>query len=333
VALRDVAVAERAGQVNKLLFAAAKDYAAWYEAWRRLGIADEGVELAEFRYGATMRRFDDGDAAAIDTVEAGLELQRRLVARLEAANDWFVTTQVVNTYLWSENAVPFDLAPGVVPTLAGVERTPLDTVAADGWLARSVAQHPDLLKALAKQRAAEADRRLYGQELLPAIRVEAGALKDAALPYFESWGNVSENYKYGIEAKSSLLLLKERGMLGAAGAKLESARLEATLVQRELRAAVFASANDVLTFERILDVQASAVHQSRLLRDGENRRFDEGESTLFLVNQRDRLLLDEQVKLAAFEAKYLGARAALAVALGGTLGDGRGLVPAEAAPR
>lgn len=330
LAMRDAAVAERAGAVNKLLFGAAKDYAAWYEAWRRRRIADEGVEIATFLYGAVMQRFEGGDAAAIDTLEAGLELQRRTVAKLAADNDWYVRTQVINTYLWNEQAVPFDLAPGVVPTVRGLERTSLDTTAVDGWLAQSLARHPDLIKALAKQRAAEADQRLYSQELLPEIRGEAGILKDGAIGLFEGWPDLEDNYKYGLAGKTSLLLMKERGMAGAAGAKFESAVLEATLVRRELRAAVLASAADVLTFDDLLDVQAVAVRQARLLREGESRRFDEGESTLFLVNLRDRLLLEEEVKLAGFEAKYLSARAALAVALGGTLGDGRGLVPAGA---
>jgi outer membrane protein TolC len=186
----------------------------------------------------------------------------------------------------------------------------------DGWLARALERHPDLLKALAKQRVADADRRLYTQELLPDLTLEASMLKDARTSPFEDWPDAGDNYKFGAAGKTPLLLMKERGSLGAASAKLESATLETAVTRRDIRAAVLGSANDVLTFQRILGAQAAAVDAARTLRDGEVRRFEEGESTLFLVNQRDRLLLDEAVKLAAFEAKYVGARAALAVALG-----------------
>lgn len=41
-AARDAGDAERLGIVNKLLYAAAKDYGSWYEAWRRRAIAQEG---------------------------------------------------------------------------------------------------------------------------------------------------------------------------------------------------------------------------------------------------------------------------------------------------
>ena len=325
--LRDAAVADRQAQVNELLFAAARDYAAWYEAWRRRTVAREGVELALGSYRFVRSRFENGDAAAIDTIEAGLELQRRLVAQLEADNAWFVTSQVVSTYLWDERAVPYDLAPGVVPTLAGLAPMAADTTAIDGWLARALERHPDLLKVLARQRVAEANRRYSGQELLPDVTFDVAAIKDGATGPFSEWPGASDNYKFGLAGTTSLLLLKERGRANAAGAKVESAALEAAMVRRELRTTVLASANEATTYQRIVETQRGAVAQARELRHGETRRFQEGESTLFLVNQRDRLLLEEAGKLAGFEAKYLAARAALAVALGGTLSEDGSVLP------
>jgi outer membrane protein TolC len=58
------------------------------------------------------------------------------------------------------------------------------------------------------------------------------------------------------------------------------------------------------------------VRQARQLLAGEQRRFENGESQLLVVNLRERLVLDEALKLASLEAKYVAARAALAVALG-----------------
>ena len=65
-----------------------------------------------------------------------------------------------------------------------------------------------------------------------------------------------------------------------------------------------------------MQLQRQTVVQARLLRDGEQRKFENGESTLFLVNTRERAVIDEEVKRIALEAKYAAARAALAVAIG-----------------
>jgi outer membrane protein TolC len=58
------------------------------------------------------------------------------------------------------------------------------------------------------------------------------------------------------------------------------------------------------------------VRQARQLLVGETRRFENGESQLLTVNLRERLVLEEELKLASLEAKYASARAALAVSVG-----------------
>ena len=315
-ALGTVASAERQLVVNRLLYSAAKDYAQWYEAWRRRTIAHEGQELARDRLVAVTRRFGDGDAAAIDTVEAGLEYQRRLVTQVEADNAWYVTTQAINGYLWDPVATPIDVGAGVVPTIHGLEPVAADTSVVAGWLAQAMVRHPDLVKAQGKLQQQQANRRFYGQDLLPEIELSAAALRTGGAGLFGGWPDVSENYKVALGGTTPLLLMKGRGRLDASQAKAESAELEAALVRRDIELTVLAAFNDVVTRQQLIGLQVMAIQQARFLRDGEFRRFEAGESTFFLVNQRDRQLLDEQVKLAAFEAKYAVARAALAVALG-----------------
>lgn len=317
-ALRDAATGERAAAVNKLLFTAVKEYAGWYEAERRRAIADEGVALAEFRLRATEGRLRSGEAAPIDTVEAALELARRRVTQLEARSAAFAARQDVNANLWGPDGAPFDLAPDAVPSLGTLEAERLDTTLVDAWMARAFTRHPNLVKALAKVRQARANRLLYAQELLPDATLGVSLLgnRDSVDLPFGGWPALGGSQKLSLSAKSGVLLMKERGKFGAGRDKLAFAEWDAALVRRDVELAVRTAVNDVSVFEAILDRQREAVAQARRLRDGESRKFENGESTLFLVNSRDRTLLDEQVKLAAYEAKYAGARAALAIALG-----------------
>lgn len=317
IALRDGAEAGRAAMINKLLFAAAKDYAFWYEAERRRAIADTGIVLATFRLDAIRARVRNGDAAAIDTVEARLEVERRRVTQLEAAAAAFAARQTVNVYLWDEAGGPLELAPDARPDLGALRDAEFDTTAADNWMARAMREHPDIRKALAKLRDAEAARRLARQELLPMAQLEASAIGDDSTTNFTGgWPQVGENYKLGLEAKSALLLMKERGKATATGAKVEMAGLDASLTSRDVRATILTAINDVILLGQILERQRAAVAQARRLLEGEQRRFEAGESTLFLVNTRERTLLDETIKQVSYEAKYAGSRAALAFALG-----------------
>ena len=150
---------------------------------------------------AVTRRFEDGDAAAIDTVEAGLEYQRRLVTQLEADNAWYVTTQAINAYLWDTAATPVDVGPGVVPAVRGLEPVAADTTVVAGWVAQAMARHPDLVKAQGKLQQQQANRRFYGQDLLPEIEVAAAALRTGGSGLFGGWPDVSENYKLTLAAR------------------------------------------------------------------------------------------------------------------------------------
>ncbi len=314
-ALRDAAGADRQAALNQLLYEAARDYAAWYRAWRRRQVAREGVALADLVYRATQVKFLDGDAAAIDTVESGLELQVRRVALLDAENNWYAATQVMNTYLWDEGVVPVDVPRGVVPSLpTGIFA--LDSLDAERWFAMVLGVHPELARARARVREGGINRRFYAQDLVPAGFLEGYTMKEGGGGLFNDWGALSDNYKYGVGVSTPLFLMEGRGRLGAANARLETVTLDSARVLRDLHATVLAATFELTTIDQVLGLQGQAVAQARVLRAGEIRRFENGESTLFLVNQRDRLLLDQLLRQADFEARFVASRAALAVALG-----------------
>jgi outer membrane protein TolC len=112
------------------------------------------------------------------------------------------------------------------------------------------------------------------------------------------------------------LFLKETGKFAATGAKLEFQQYERDRLRRDIefdaRAAIF----DLANLERLLERQSANVRNARLLRDAEQIRFENGESTLLILNLRERLVLDEAGKLAALEGKVAAARGALALATG-----------------
>lgn len=318
-ALRDVADADRQALVNKLLLTAAKDYARWYEAWRRRQVAREGITLAEFRLVAVRGRVASGEAPAVDTIEARLEVQRREVTLLEAEAAWFAATFEVSANLWDERGLPVPLPDGARPGIDGLRPEPIDSARVPAWLAEALRRHPDLLKNAGKIRAQEAQRLFAAQKMIPfaELRLDGLAGRDASRALPDGLPSpLEDDAKTGLEVKSPLLFMRERGALGLYSRKLEAERVERDRLRREVEIAVRIAANELLTLDRLLVLQRDATAQARALRDAEQRRFDAGESSLLIVNLRERLVLDEELKLATLEAKYAGARAELAVALG-----------------
>lgn len=316
-AARDAGDADRVGIVNKLLFSAAKDYGVWYESWRRRVIAQEGEALADFRLQAVRRRVSNGESAPIDTIEALLELQRRQVTRFEADASFYISSLDVTAYLWDDIGRPAPLPPEAKPVLTGIERIGIDSTRIEQLLDVATRRNPDLLKVQARIKQAEAQRLFSTQALLPFAEAKLAGLgqNDSDESFFDG-ERLDNNYKAGLIIKSPLLFLKESGRFAATGQRLEFQRLERDRLRREIefdaRAAIF----DLFNLERLRERQVANVRNARLLRDAEQVRFENGESTLLILNIRERLVLDEAVKLAAVEAKVAGARGALAVATG-----------------
>jgi outer membrane protein TolC len=315
-AARDLGEADQESLVNKLLFAAAKEYGTWYEAWRKRAIAEEGETLADFRLQAVRRRVSSGESAPIDTVEALLELQRRQVSRYEAEATFYVATLGVTAYLWDDAGRPLALPPGatpVSPAASGVT----DSLQFTRALAQAVARHPDLRKAEAKVRQASAQRLFAAQGLLPAVEAKLAGLAERGSddPFFND-ARLGDNFKAGLSAKSPLLFLKESGKFASARQKLDMQRIERDRVERDVEFDVRAAMFELTTLERALAQQTATVRGARLLREAEQVRYENGESTLLVLNLRERLVLDEAGRLAALEAKVVAARGALAVASG-----------------
>ncbi len=317
-ALRDVAAAERSAMTNKLLFAAAKAYAEWYATALQVQVIRDGVRLADVRYRAIVGRVTAGDAAGIDSIEAAAELNRRRAQVQGAEQSYFAATMDLTSYLWDSRQQPQELSSGRVPSDSGLARVTLDSSAVPGLLARVIALHPDVLKAMGKVEQAEAERSLARQAIIPLASAELSALRSGGpggLGIIDALSR-DANYKAAAYLSSPLLFFKERGKFAGTDAKFGRAELELRESRRDVALLVRVALNDLSQIGAQLALQRDAVRLFRILSAGERAKFDAGESTLFLVNTRERAVLDEELKYVALQAKYLAAQAALAVAAG-----------------
>jgi outer membrane protein TolC len=258
-----------------------------------------------------------GEAAAIDTVEALLEVQRRQVQRYEAEQVYYAAALDVTAYLWDADTRPVDLAAGTVPTARGLEPEPVDSTRLPRWLELAARRHPDVRKIVARVDQAEAQRLFVLQQAIPFAELSLNSVarqQDANL--LARRDRLDNNYMLGGTLRTPVLFMKERGRFNIADQRLDQQRLEESRVRRDVELDVRQAVFDLSTINAVLDLQRLAVRQARQLLAGETRRFENGESQLLTVNLRERLVLEEELKLASLEAKYASARAELAVSLG-----------------
>lgn len=310
------AEADSASAVNKLLLQVAKDFSAWYEAAWLDSLVRGSETLASVRLGAVRQRVLQGEAPAIDTIEATLELTRRRVLRVDTERNRINARLQLETDLWGAHGEPLALDVNSVPQLeifpANWPRR-ASAMLSDSALKSLIVRHPDVLKARARETQLSASRRLAFQGLLPNAYAEASAISIDANQIVQP---TDQSAKLSATLTQSVFMIRERNRLNAAGLRLTQANVDVTRVERDVQSGIGMAQADVRATQSMLELQQRGLELARLLQQGEQRRFEAGESTVFLINTRDRSVLDESMKLISLKSKLFASLMALQNARG-----------------
>lgn len=301
------AEAERVKQINSTWYAIVKDYWNWYYSDRQSKLAQEGVDLAQTRFNAVRAQVQLGDKAPIDSVEAYITVQERIVQveknRVEVQN----AKLILSNHLWDRDGNPLELPPNAVPQQVAANVIRPSQAVLDTLVNQAADQHPELVKLRTKgsQLAVE---RSYRQEMLkPKINISGTLLSNrrsfiSNVPsYYDfNWSN----YKVGLDFSFPLFLRAERGKLKEVRLKQQELDYDLQQSGREIKNNVLSAYNDLKAYEAQLAVQLQSVKNQQALLKGESNKFELGESTLFLINSRETKLIDMRIKLESMIAGY-----------------------------
>lgn len=316
--MQGIAEAERVKLINKLLLQATKDYWEWLLQYRTVQLYQEALELTDFRLRAVRARVTEGDLAAIDTVEALMALQDRNVLLQQAQLELQNARLQVALHLWAENQVPLELQTGTVPVLLGAEVNAVTQEELQALLTAARINHPELEKLILKGEQLEVERRFAANKLLPKLNAEYNVLqRDFYLqPDVVEQDHLQGNYKMGLSLNFPLFLREARGKLQLTKAKQSINSLELIQQTREVANTVQAVYNELQALQEQIQLQEQMVANALALRNGEQIRFESGESSLFLINSREVKFLEAQLKLYALRTKYAKAKTTLYWAAG-----------------
>ena len=317
----DLAEADRLKLINKVLFDAAKTYWEWFFAHQQRRLLTEGYELANRRFAALRERAFLGDAAIIDTTEALITVQDRLVQRQQAEVEEQNARLLISTFLWNDAGQPVELPAMAIP------QEPLLTLPDDNLfqtlLDRATRQHPELLKLDVKAQQLTLEERFRRAMIQPQIMLNASLLSETPNPDVRyDWSSYyafrPQNHKISVDMVFPLFLRKERGKLREVQLKNQQTILERQQMGRDITNTVQSAYNQLQALAGQITVQQKTIDNQQVLLRAEQQKFDLGESSLFLVNARETKLIDLQVKGAELKTKYQKAVAELYFVAGTT---------------
>lgn len=316
--MQQASEAEQKIILNDLLLDATEAYWQWVQAYLNFKTYETVITVNRQRYNLVKAAFRNGDRPAIDTTEALTQLQQFEYQQNEALLQWQNTGVQLSGFLWRQNNEPYALPQTIVPG-EKIEQLYEAVVfpEQETLIAAAKKNHPELLVYNYKLDALAVEKKLKFQELLPKLDLKYNQLgkgydiaSTAAKTLFDN------NYKYGVSFSMPLRLSSGRGEYKMAKLKITETTLQQNQKQTDVINKVKQYYNQLVNYKRQVSLLQKTYAAVLQLQRGEETRFFNGESSLFLVNSRENKTQETMLKLIETTIKYNKTAAGLQWAAG-----------------
>ncbi len=307
---RESAEMEQRMMFNQLLFDASVAYWDWYVSYHKTAVYDDALRNARERFEGIKQSAFLGDRPFIDTLESGILVQNREITLNQLQLDYRNKTAKLSLFLWQDGFVPLELSETTTPPstdafqAASFESGSLDAI--DSLLLN----HPKLVIYQNKLESKSIDLRLKKQELLPQIDLKYNLISEPIGSNVLSEVNPSD-YNWGLQFSYPILSRKERGSARLTSIEVEQMQMDTYFIEQEIEYKVKMAQNILITSAELVEQFEQITMDYAALFDAENKLFTIGESSLFLLNSRESVLLDAQLKFLEYQRNNQIARTEL----------------------
>ncbi|WP_452221341.1 TolC family protein [Lacinutrix salivirga] len=280
--------------INDILYNAITSYFNWLKNYQAKQVYSNYLINAETRLNNVKKSFEAGDKPAIDTLEASINFKSRILD-LEKATIGYVKSKLeLSNHLWLADNLPLELEDSVVPDINTINT--IDIVLNNSILNSediSIENHPKLRELQVKKEILAIDKRLKTNNLLPSVDLQYNFLttEENRLNSLNT-----ANYKSGLTISFPLFLRKERAELKLAKLKLQDIEFDITATRVTLKNKIEATLQEIESYKTQYAILLNLVNDYNQLVKSEDRMFNLGEGSLFLVNYREVKLIESQLK-------------------------------------
>jgi outer membrane protein TolC len=277
---------------------AATNYWDWVAAKRKLVVARDLFELAQFRAKAVTDRVNAGDLPAIDQAEAEAEVFNRQEAFTKADRDLQKAAFKLSLYLWlPDGQRAFSPEPEQVPEQWNAPAPYSDTQAIEGEKF-ALERRPELRALALNRQITQVDLNLARNQRRPGVELTFSPGRDTGV------GSIGTTFKGGINFSLPLRQRTADGRIGAASFKINKIEFDTINQRQQISTQVFDAISAINTSYERYRAALQAVELNQRVEEGEREKFRLGDSTLFVVNQRERATAQARIKLIEIQAEY-----------------------------
>jgi outer membrane protein TolC len=292
---------QRLQVINDLHRDALHAYWNWWETFQQYQVVESSRISAEKRFEMIRTFVKTGERPAIDTIEALTIVQFFFQKQSEALMELQKARIALSGFLWKEQDQVYDLPADVNPQ----QEIPQKNIALAEAL-QSAENHPELRQFQYKLSALEIEKKLKFQSLLPGLHLkynQLGKEKTFMKTVNSTW--FDNNYQFGFSLSMPLRLSEGRGEYRKAKFYIEQMKLEQVNKTVQIKNKLRQHFTEWQNTREQLAIQELYVNNIYRLQKGEESKFLNGESSLFLINAREIKTLESKEKLVQLKAKNI----------------------------
>ncbi|MBX9692293.1 MAG: TolC family protein, partial [Cyanobacteria bacterium] len=272
-------------------------------AQRKMEVARRLVQLSTILIDAADKRAEKGDLPRIEVTEAEEDLQRRRAYQIDMELEFKKATYELAVFLFDSDGNPFPIleegnVPIDWPTPSEYTNDQLQSS-----ISQAVGRRPELKRLALQKSQADLQLKLARNNILP----QADALYTQG--YDTGEGGIGNVFRAQVLFSQPLYVRSARGQIKAAHFNIEALSDEERAERQRIVSEVLSAAATInAAYARFLTVRIQT-QKAEQVYQGEKKRFEFGDSTVFLVTQRERQLFDARIQLIDAQRDYLQALA------------------------
>ncbi len=284
---------ERELVIRNVIIESINAYVEWSTAFGELEILESYLGRVTERHEFVKQLFENGDKPALDTIESRINLNTATKDKINATEKLWRKKQKLSMFLWSNASEPLALSETVVPQ--DIAMITDDLLVNTFAISQNWHADPIIRKKQIELEQVNLENRLEREQLKPQLDLKLNSLvnlgdNDLAVNYSVN------DYKLGAALVVPIRNRKSRGQIRLNEALIAQNELNQEYYLSELQNMYnMLSRTEELNREALL-VSEEKVENSKLLYAAEQIKFGIGESSVFLLNSRERKLLEAETE-------------------------------------
>jgi len=290
--------------LNDLLQEAMYAYWNWVEAYNIWQINLKAAEISATQLSVVKTSARLGDRPLIDTLESHMQWQNRLLNANEAALHYQKERAHLLTYIWEDELKNrFETSSMVPPRLENISQVNMvaDTaIEVISWRE----DHPEIKQIGIAQSILQSELKYKRNQLLPKAELKYNFLYDPNQSFQALQTIGSDYYKASLGISFPIFMRKERASMQYTRLKQQELNWKFLDKSRQLGQKVNAYYLDYAYGLQNVEFQNGITKSYSQLLKAEEIRFKNGESSVFLINQRENMYFQSQVKQMSLEVEW-----------------------------